>query len=35
VRAVVGRIKIMEWTTPKFEEIALNCEINSYASAAL
>jgi len=25
----------MEWTTPKFEEIALNCEINSYASAAL
>jgi len=27
--------KAMEWTTPKFEEIALNCEINSYASAAL
>jgi coenzyme PQQ precursor peptide PqqA len=27
--------KTMEWTTPKFEEIALNCEINSYASAAL
>jgi len=25
----------MHWTTPKFEEIALNCEINSYASAAL
>jgi coenzyme PQQ precursor peptide PqqA len=25
----------MEWTKPKFEEIALNCEINSYASAAL
>jgi len=25
----------MEWTAPKFEEIALNCEINSYASAAL
>ena len=27
--------KIMEWTAPKFEEVALNCEINSYASAAL
>jgi len=27
--------EIMEWTTPKFEEVALNCEINSYASAAL
>jgi len=25
----------MEWTTPQFEEIALNCEINSYASAKL
>jgi len=25
----------MEWTTPLFEEIALNCEINSYASAAM
>jgi coenzyme PQQ precursor peptide PqqA len=25
----------MEWTTPEFEEVALNCEINSYASAAL
>ncbi len=25
----------MEWTTPQFEEVALNCEINSYASAAL
>ena len=24
----------MEWTAPKFEEVALNCEINSYASAA-
>jgi coenzyme PQQ precursor peptide PqqA len=23
----------MEWTTPQFEEISLNCEINSYASA--
>jgi len=25
----------MQWTTPEFEEIALNCEINSYASATL
>ncbi|MBZ5571683.1 MAG: pyrroloquinoline quinone precursor peptide PqqA [Acidobacteriia bacterium] len=25
----------MEWTTPQFEEISLNCEINSYASAAM
>jgi len=25
----------MEWTTPEFEEINLNCEINSYASAQL
>ncbi|MBZ5574643.1 MAG: pyrroloquinoline quinone precursor peptide PqqA [Acidobacteriia bacterium] len=25
----------MEWATPQFEEIALNCEINSYASATL
>ena len=29
------RRKMMEWTAPKFEEVALNCEINSYASAAL
>jgi len=25
----------MEWTSPQFEEICLNCEINSYASAEL
>jgi len=25
----------MEWTKPQFEEIALNCEINSYACAAM
>jgi len=25
----------MEWATPNFEEIALNCEINSYANAQL
>jgi coenzyme PQQ precursor peptide PqqA len=25
----------MEWTAPQFEEIVLNCEINSYASAQL
>jgi coenzyme PQQ precursor peptide PqqA len=30
-----GGTKTMEWTAPKFEEVALNCEINSYASAAL
>jgi len=23
----------MAWTTPQFEEVMLNCEINSYASA--
>jgi len=28
-------MEIMEWTAPQFEEVALNCEINSYASAAL
>jgi coenzyme PQQ precursor peptide PqqA len=27
--------EIMEWTTPAFEEVCLNCEINSYASAKL
>lgn len=27
--------KNMEWTTPQFEEITLNCEINSYANATL
>jgi len=26
---------IMEWTAPAFEEVCLNCEINSYASATL
>jgi len=25
----------MEWTTPDFVEIELNCEINSYANAEL
>jgi coenzyme PQQ precursor peptide PqqA len=30
----VGGI-IMEWTAPAFEEVCLNCEINSYASAKL
>jgi len=25
----------MEWTKPEFEEICLNCEINSYANAEL
>jgi coenzyme PQQ precursor peptide PqqA len=26
---------LMEWTKPEFEEISLNCEINSYAKAEL
>jgi len=25
----------MEWTTPKHEEIELNCEVSSYANAEL
>jgi hypothetical protein len=25
----------MEWTTPKHEEIDLNCEVSSYANAEL
>jgi len=29
-----GKI-IMQWTAPAFEEVCLNCEINSYASAKL
>jgi coenzyme PQQ precursor peptide PqqA len=35
LRPFSERRKIMEWTAPNFEEVALNCEINSYASAAL
>jgi coenzyme PQQ precursor peptide PqqA len=31
---LLGEI-IMQWTAPAFEEICLNCEINSYASAKL
>jgi coenzyme PQQ precursor peptide PqqA len=27
--------RTMEWTSPQFEEVCLNCEINSYASAEL
>ena len=35
-RVHVGPLgEIMEWTTPAFEEVCLNCEINSYASAKL
>jgi coenzyme PQQ precursor peptide PqqA len=26
---------IMTWTAPAFQEVCLNCEINSYASAKL
>jgi len=29
------REQTMQWTTPQMEEIPLNCEINSYASARL
>jgi hypothetical protein len=25
----------MEWTTPSFEEVSLNCEVSSYANAEL
>jgi len=25
----------MKWTVPEFEEVMLNCEINSYAAAKL
>lgn len=25
----------MEWTTPQYEEVSLNCEINSHAKAEL
>jgi coenzyme PQQ precursor peptide PqqA len=27
--------ELMQWTAPAFEEVCLNCEINSYASAKL
>lgn len=27
--------RTMEWTSPQFEEICLNCEINCYANAEL
>jgi len=30
----IGRF-IMQWTAPAFEEVCLNCEINSYVSAKL
>ena len=29
------RVKVMNWTTPVFEEVVLCCEINSYVSAKL
>jgi coenzyme PQQ precursor peptide PqqA len=35
VENYLERSSIVEWTTPKFEEVCLNCEINSYASAAM
>jgi coenzyme PQQ precursor peptide PqqA len=30
-----GGKSLMQWTAPAFEEVCLNCEINSYASAKL
>jgi coenzyme PQQ precursor peptide PqqA len=30
-----GGYIVMQWTAPAFEEVCLNCEINSYASAKL
>jgi coenzyme PQQ precursor peptide PqqA len=29
------KVNFMSWTTPKFEEVVLCCEINSYVSAKL
>jgi coenzyme PQQ precursor peptide PqqA len=35
-RSVNGPLgETMTWTAPAFEEVCLNCEINSYASAKL
>jgi coenzyme PQQ precursor peptide PqqA len=33
--AIDSGVFIMQWTAPAFEEVCLNCEINSYASAKL
>jgi coenzyme PQQ precursor peptide PqqA len=33
--AWIDRENYMQWTAPAFEEVCLNCEINSYASAKL
>jgi coenzyme PQQ precursor peptide PqqA len=33
--AIALGVIIMQWTAPAFEEVCLNCEINSYASAQL
>jgi len=32
---IKGRRNCMAWTAPHFEEVQLNCEINSYVSAQL
>jgi hypothetical protein len=36
-KLVIEKLKesTMEWTSPQFEEICLNCEINCYANAEL
>jgi hypothetical protein len=35
LRAFSEGAELMEWTTPKHEEIDLNCEVSSYANAEL
>lgn len=35
IKLIAGKEKAMEWTSPEFEEVSLNCEINSYAPAEL
>ena len=32
---MIRRTHEMNWTTPDFEEISLNCEINCYCSAEI
>ena len=35
IKLTAGKENLMEWTSPEFEEVSLNCEINSYAPAEL
>jgi coenzyme PQQ precursor peptide PqqA len=34
-KALNAQGEFMQWTAPAFEEVCLNCEINSYVSAKL